>query len=954
MTAFRLPQGGAIDRTRTLTFRWGGRRLIGHPGDTLASALLANGVSLVGRSFKYHRPRGLLGAGLEEPNAIVQLGEGATTVPNRKATEIELYDGLTARAVNAWPSPRFDLLAINSLFKRFIPAAFYYKTFRWPDWHLFEPAIRRAAGLGRAPAEADPDRYAQRFEHADLVVVGGGLHGLAAASAAADAGRRVLLVECDARLGGAIFGRDAAALRARADAMAAALAAHPNVRLLTRTIAVGFHDHGLLSLVERLTDHLPEAERRGPRQRLWKVRATDVVLATGAIERPLVFAGNDRPGVMLASAAGVFLERHAVAPGRRVVLATNNSRAWDAALALARAGVCVEAILDARPDPEPELVAAAEAMGIRVAVATTVREAHGGHDLTGIRTTALDAAGAAVGSGREIACDSLLVSGGWNPVVHLHSQAGGTLDWDERLQAFVPAAQPQACRSIGAAAGDIALSLRPLWHVAVDPARPSPDAFVDFQNDVTAADVALAHREAFRSVEHLKRYTTLGMASDQGKTSNVNGLAIMGALLGRAPAEVGTTRFRPPYDPSTMGAYAGTRRGALLRPIRTLRAHEAHAALGARFEEYGPWLRPSCYPRPGESEEAAIQREAAVVRASAGLFDASPLGKIEVKGPDAAAFLDRVYVGTVSTLKPGRCRYGLMLNEHGIIFDDGVVARLADDHFLVGTTSGHVAAVRAHLEEWLQCEWPDLAVATEDVTQCWSVMNVAGPKARAILSRLETSIDLSAAAFPHLACRDGVLDGVPCRIQRVSFSGELSYEIAVPSRYGADLHARLMAAGADDAITPFGVEALMVLRTEKGFLHLGSDTDGMTHPQDVGFGGPVTSKASDFIGRRSCLRPDALRGDRRQFVGLESLSGALLPAGAHILAPGEAPPAATQGWVTSSVSSPTLGRPHALAMIAAGRSRIGEEVLVWDVDGSHPARIVAACAVDPDGVRMNG
>jgi sarcosine oxidase subunit alpha len=954
MSGWRLQAGGLIDRSRTLRFRWGGQPHEGYPGDTLASALLANGVDIVGRSFKYHRPRGILGAGLEEPNAIVQLGDGASTVPNRKATEVELFEGLSARAVNAWPSPELDLMAVNGLAKRFIPAGFYYKSFTWPHWRWFEPAIRRAAGLGRAPELPDPDRYDQRHAHVDLLVVGGGLAGLRAALEAGKAGRQLWLVEGDALLGGAIFGPEAAAHRAEAARIAAELAALPNVTLSTRTLAVGYHDHNLVSLVERLTDHLPEGARRGPRQRLWKVRAGEVLLATGAMERPLVFDGNDLPGVMLASAAGLYLERQAVAPGRRVVLATNNDRAWGAALALAQAGVAVAAILDARAAVEPGLLAAARAAGIAVETGTTVLQALGRRAVTGVRTTSLDAAGHATGKGRRIACDSLLVSGGWNPVVHLHSQAGGSLNWDEGLQAFVPARQPQACRSVGWAAGDLALAIRPLWQVARDGEAPSAGAWVDFQNDVTAGDIALAHREAFRSVEHLKRYTTLGMASDQGKTSNVNGLAIMGILLGRTPAEVGTTRFRPPYDPSTMGAYAGHRRGPLLRPAARLPAHAAHAALGAVFEEYGHWLRPAFYPRPGEGEAAAVAREAATVRNAAGLFDASPLGRIEVKGPDAATFLERMYVGTISTLKPGRCRYGLMLNEHGILFDDGVVARIADDHFLVGTTSGHASAVQALFQEWLQCEWTELAVASENVTQGWAVMNLAGPHARTILQALETDIDLSADAFPHLAHREGIVEGVPCRIQRVSFTGELSFEVAVPTRYGPALHARVLAAGAPFGITPFGVEALMVLRTEKGFVHIGSDTDGMTLPQDIGFGGPVTAKKVDFVGRRSCLRPDGQRGDRRQFVGLESLDGRLLPVGGHVLAPGEAAPARSQGWVTSSVHSPALGRPHALGMVEAGRARMGEAVEIWDLGTRHRARIVAPCALDPEGARING
>ncbi|MFO6448312.1 2Fe-2S iron-sulfur cluster-binding protein [Erythrobacter sp. NE805] len=957
MSGWRLRAGGRIDRSRPVAVRWCGRPLEAFAGDTLASALLANGIDIVGRSFKYHRPRGLVAAGYDEPNAIVQVGTGDRTIPNLKATEVEVHDGLEARPVNAWPNAEVDALAVLGLAKRFIPAAFYYKSFMWPDWHLFEPLIRRTAGLGKAPGGTDPDSYEHRHAHVATLVVGGGIAGLAAALEAGRSGRPVLLAEAQGWFGGFAGVSERVGDLPAQDWIAAALAelaAMPHVTLLSRTMAIAYQDHDFVTLAERLGDHLPLSDRRGPRQRLWKVRAGEVVLATGAFERPLVFPGNDLPGVMLSGAAAHYHARFAVAPGRRVVLATNNDRAWQAALDLARDGVAVAAILDARTDIPAALREAAGACGIAVLAGHAVADAKGGRRLRGIVARSLDARGRATGRGKSIACDALLVSGGWNPVVHLHSQAGGSLAWDERLASFVPAAQPQNCRSVGAAAGTIAGAVRPLWQVTAPSGRASPRSFVDFQNDVTAADIALAEREAYRSVEHLKRYTTLGMASDQGKTSNVNGLAIMGELLGKAPADVGTTRFRPPFDPTPLGLFAGHRRGATLAPRRVLPAAEAHQALGAAFEEYGGWMRPAFYPEAGEDERAAVAREVRAVRSAAGLFDASPLGKIEVAGPDAATLLDRMYVGTVSTLKVGRCRYGLMLTEGGIVFDDGVVARLAEDRFLVGTTSGKAAAVTASLREWLQCEWTDLAVAVEDVTTCWAVMNIAGPAARDILARLACDIDLSAEAFPHLAGREGRIEGVPCRIQRVSFSGELSFEIAVPASFGRALHDRLMAAGAPFGLAPFGVESLMVLRIEKGFLHVGSDTDGMTLPQDIGFGGPVKSKASDFVGRRSCLRPDGQRADRRQFVGLESCDGRVLPVGAHIVAADAAPPAASQGWVTSSIASPTLGRPHALAMIEAGTARMGEAVTVWDEGTRYPARIVAPCAYDPEGARMHG
>lgn len=957
MSGWRLPEGGRIDRSRPLAVRWCGRPLEAYAGDTLASALLASGIDIVGRSFKYHRPRGLLAAGYDEPNAIVQIGTGAEAIPNLKATEVELHDGLEAWPVNAWPNAEIDALAVLGLAKRFIPAAFYYKSFMWPGWHWFEPLIRRAAGLGRVPESGDPDTYVHRHAHVATLIVGGGRAGLEAALDAGRNGQPVMLVEARADFGGALGAGDLVdgkAARQWVDAALAELATMPHVTALPRTMAIAFQDHGFVTLAERLSDHLPRAARCGPRQRLWKVRAGQVLLATGALERPLVFPGNDLPGVMLAGAAGHYLDRFGVAPGRRVVLATNNDRAWQAALDLGRAGVTIAAILDARAEVPATLREQAEARGIAVLAGHTVAAAHGRRRVKRVVAGRLTADGRLAGLWRTFACDALLVSGGWNPVVHLHSQAGGSLAWDERLAAFVPAAQPQACRSIGAAAGEIPGAVRALWQNRRPSELPSPASFVDYQNDVTAADIALAAQESYRSVEHLKRYTTLGMASDQGKTSNVNGLAIMGDLLGKAPAAVGTTRFRPPFDPTPLGLFAGHRRGETLAPRRRLPAAAAHEALGAAWEEYGGWMRPACYPWPGESETAAIEREARTVRSAAGLFDASPLGKIEVAGPDAATLLDRIYVGTVSSLKVGRCRYGLMLNEQGIIYDDGVVARLAGNRFLVGTTSGKPAAVTAMLREWLQCEWTDLAVAVEDVTACWAVMNIAGPAAREVLLALGSDIELSRDAFPHLACREGRIGGVPCRIQRVSFSGELSYEIAVPAREGEALHAQLMAAGKAFGLEPFGVESLLVLRTEKGFLHVGTDTDGTTMPQDVGFGGPLRAKASDFVGRRSCLRPDGLRADRRQLVGLESLDGTVLPVGGHVLAPGAVPPAPSEGWVTSTILSPTLGRPHALALVAAGGARLGEEVAVWDFGQSRRARIVAPCAYDPEGARMHG
>lgn len=975
MSGYRLAEGGAIDRTRPLTFQWEGRTYSGYAGDTLASALLASGARMIGRSFKYHRPRGLIAAGLDEPNFIVQLETDAQASPNLKAPYVELYDGLTAAPVNAWPSLRFDLMAINGAFKRFIPAAFYYKTFMWPSWRLFEPLIRKAAGLGASPQLPDPDSYAQATAHTDVLIVGGGIAGLAAAQHAAASGQSVLLVTGSAHWGGRLAGTNESVegkpARIWIDETLRTLGALPNVTLMNRTLATGHYDHGLIALYERLTDHLPIAERSGPRQRLWRVRAAQAIFATGAIERPLVFRGNDRPGVMLAGAARAYLHRYAVVAGREIVVATTNDSAWHAAFDLAEAGATVAAILDTRPDPAQTLIARAEALGIAVHLRTAPAEAIGRKAVRAVRVGRVFPGGRIVGDTVTLPCDLLLMSGGWSPAVHLHSQGGGRLKLDPGLHSFVPE-RASAQRSIGGAAGafQIAPTLAAardgkaerssearhpaLWSLSERDA-PDADAWVDFQNDVTAGDIALAARENFRSVEHLKRYTTLGMASDQGKTSNVNGIGILGAVLGKPIEAIGTTKFRPPYDPVPFGVFAGHRVGDGLRPRRYLAMDRWHAAQGAAFEEYGGWMRPAAYLRPGEREADAVHREVTQVRNGVGIFEASPLGKIEVKGPDAAEFLDRMYVNRIGTLKPGRCRYAILLTENGVVFDDGVVTRIAEDHFLVGTTSGHAAAVTELFREWLQCEWTNLRVLVEDVTTCWAVANIVGPRSRAVLERLDSDIDFSRGALPHMAARPGHILGTPARVARVSFTGETSFELAVPWRNATTLWDALLTAGTAEGIAPFGVEALMTMRVEKGYLHLGADTDGTTLPQDIGFGEIMRKKPMDFVGRRSANRPDGLRDDRRSFVGLAVTDGnpAPLPIGAHVLPADTTRPQPGQGWVTSSVWSPTLGKPLALAMVARGQDRIGEDVRIWDLGAWREARIAPVCSYDPEGARLD-
>ncbi len=975
MSGYRLAQGGAIDRSRPLHFQWEGRTYSGYAGDTLASALLAAGVRVIGRSFKYHRPRGLIAVGLDEPNFIVQLEQGALASPNVKAPYVELYAGLDASPVNAWPSLRFDLLAVNGKFKRFIPAAFYYKTFIWPSWRWFEPLIRKAAGLGSAPPLPDPDSYAQTTAHTDVLIVGGGIAGLAAAQQAAASGQSVMLVTGGAHWGGRLAGTretvEGKPARLWIDEALATLSDMPNVTLMNRTLATGHYDHGLISLCEQLTDHLPIAERSGPRQRLWRVRADTLIFATGAIERPLVFRGNDRPGIMLAGAARAYLHRYAVVPGREIVVATTNDSAWHAAFDLAEAGAKVAAIVDTRSASDPLLVTRAERLGIAVHLRTAPVEAIGGKAVRAVRVGRVFPGGRIVGETVTLACDVLLMSGGWSPAVHLHSQGGGRVKRDPGLHSFVPE-RASAQLSIGGAAGafqsDATLAAAcgtraeprpeprhpPIWSIS-ESDRPDDAAWVDFQNDVTAGDIALAARENFCSVEHLKRYTTLGMASDQGKTSNVNGIGILSEVLGKPIEAIGTTKFRPPYDPVPFGVFAGHRTGDGLRPRRHLAMQDWHAAQGAVFEEYGGWMRPAAYLRPGEVEADAVHREVLAARTGVGLFEASPLGKIEVKGPDAAEFLDRMYVNRIGTLKPGRCRYAILLTENGVVFDDGVVTRIAEDHFLVGTTSGHASAVTELFREWLQCEWTSLRVLVEDVTTCWAVANIVGPRSRAVLERLAADMDVSREGFPHMTARQGAIAGIPARVARVSFTGELSFEIAVPWRAAEALWDALAIAGAPEGIAPFGVEALMTMRVEKGYLHLGADTDGTTLPQDIDFGEIMRKKPMDFVGRRSANRPDGMRVDRRSFVGLAVTDGnpAPLPIGAHVLPAGTTRPQPGEGWVTSSIWSPTLGKPLALAMVAGGQARIGERVRVWDLGTWREAQIAPVCSYDPEGARLN-
>ncbi len=951
---FRLEQGGRVDRSRPLHFRFDGRPYIGFAGDTLASALLANGVRVTGRSFKYHRARGLFGAGFEEPNTLVQLETGARTEANLKATQIELYDGLVARSVNAWPSAKFDLMAVFRHFKPLMPSGFYYKTFIAPNWHWYEWLIRAAAGLGVSPRQPDPDRYDKQFRTAEVLIIGAGPAGLRAAIEQADAGHQVLLVDDQPEPGGCLLHQaqeiDGLPAQRWLDAQLSRLSAMDNVTLLPRCTAFGYYDHNEIQAVQLL----PE----GPvRQRLLHIRAGQVILATGAIERPLVFPNNDRPGILLAGAARRYLRQYGVLPGRRLVIATNNDSAYAVAHELRDAGAEVLAILDMRATSPAQAAAVAAGFEVRAGVAPT--GTWGRPVLSRVRWHGVTEAGQARPQDTgEIACDGLLVSGGWNPTVHLLSQSGGGLRFDERLQAFVPNRSVQAECSVGAANGDFneELAVAPLQAIDVSTLGETPNySWVDLASDVTEGDIRLAAQENFSAVEHLKRYTTTGMMTDQGKTSNVNAIGVLAGLAGKPPGAVGTTKFRPPFNPVSFGALVGRQVGAFYRPLRRLPSDALQRQAGAVMEDYGGWARAACFLRDGEREEHAVVREVTTVRNGVGILDYSPLGKILVHGPDAGEFLNRIYVNNLRTLQVGKCRYGLMLNEHGIIIDDGIATRWDENTFQVGTTSGQAEHVTELLEEWLQCEWLDLDVIVEPVTTQWSTIMVAGPRSRAVLQRLGLDIDLSPAAFGHMEARQGHLGEVPVRIARVSFTGELGFEISVPWSFGASLWQRLLALGRPEGIIPFGIESLMVMRTEKGFLHVGSDTDGATMPQDVGFGPIMDRKSEDFVGRRSTITPEGRRSNRKQLVGLEALDTTVtLPVGGHVLSESSGPASKlSQGWVTSVANSPTLGRSVALALIEKGPQRHGETVRVYDNGRSVPARICAPGFYDPQGERLH-
>ena len=971
---FRRADGGAVDRGQSIRFTFDGRSYEGYAGDTLASALMANGVRLLARSFKYHRPRGLFTMGPEEPNALVTVRQGARREPNVPATMVEIYDGLVAESQNRWPSLDLDVMSVNDLLSSILVAGFYYKTFMWPAsfWEpVYERIIRRSAGMGIAPDQPDPDRYERAHAFCDVLVVGSGPAGLAAARAAGEKGERVLLVEQMAWLGGS------AANTGQATPDVDALAAMDNVTVMTRTTAFGQYDGNSFALVERVADHLPVPPEGQPRQRSWVVRAKRVVFATGALERPLVFRNNDLPGIMLASAAQGYVKRFGVLPGRNAVVFTNNDSAYQAAIDLASSGVNVTALVDARSEVPEALAAEARASGIEILSGMVVQRAKGWQKLRAVDIATLSSDGKALsGPMRRISCDLLAISGGWSPVVHLMSHKGGRPTYDDTKQAFLPGdlLGPNQ-EAVGGSAGDWRdeVPSRALWKVP-QPEGGMGKAFIDFQHDVSTKDIELAHREGYVSVEHLKRYTMLGMATDQGKTANIAGLALMAEARGLSIPEVGTTTFRPPYSPTALGAVAAGEVGRNFVPERFSPIHDWHEEYGAVMVEAGLWMRPRYYPRNGEDIHAAYRREAKGVRDQVGIVDVTSLGKIDVQGPDAGEFLDRVYANMFSSLKVGRARYGIMMRDDGMVFDDGTTSRITENHYFMTTTTANAGPVMAHMEMLLQTAWPELRVHLTSVSDQWTGIAVAGPKSRELLAALGTDINVSDEALPFMGVREGTLDGVPVRIFRISFSGELAYEIYTPSDYGYALWERVWDAGHAFDVVPYGTEAMAALRIEKGHV-AGPELDGKTSMEDLGLG-RMASKKKHYVGSVLMHRPALLEETRDRLVGLipvdRSLnlnSGSLIretpfdphdrpvrdvgsfdeltadPSGAGVL-----------GHITSVSYSPELGHYIGLALVSNGTERQGTRMFACrTVKGENiEVEVVSPHFVDPDGEKLRG
>ena len=959
-------EGGLVDRTQDIKFQWNERWLTGHAGDTLASALIANGIKLVGRSFKYHRPRGIFSAGSEEPNALVQLRKGAAQEPNTRATTVELFQGLYATSQNHRGPLGWDLMAANDLLSPFLSAGFYYKTFMWPKafWEkLYEPVIRASAGLGQLSGKDDPDVYDHGYLHCDLLVIGAGPAGLAAALAAGRVGARVILADEDFLPGGRlnaetyeVAGQPGSEWAVHA---AAELAAMDNVRLMTRTTIYGAYDHGIYGALERRTDHLAQSGGK-PRQILWRLYTKRALLAAGAIERSIAFGNNDRPGIMLAGAVRAYVNRFGAAPGRQVAVFTNNEDGLRTVTDLRAKGIQVTEV-DARKGD-------------------TIVDTKG---RKGVHSVLL-------ANGKTVPVDCVAVSGGWSPTVALTCHHRGRPVWREDICGFVPAGElPSGMTVAGAANGTMTLAaclaeghakgaalatetgansgagdapqatdeifkIQPFWHVSGSKHR----AWVDLQNDVTTKDVKQSYQEGFRSVEHLKRYTTLGMATDQGKTANILGLAIMAEANGKTIPETGTTIFRPPYNPVAIGAFAGRARGQDFRPKRLTPSHDWATENGADFVESGMWLRAQWFKQPGEKGwRDSVDREVRQTRQSVGICDVTTLGKIDIQGRDAAEFLNRIYANAFLKLPVGKVRYGLMLREDGVAYDDGTTARLSETHFVMTTTTANAVTVFRNLEFARQCLWPDLDVHLISTTDGWAQFAVAGPNSRALLQKVVDDLDLSNETFPFMACAEcTVFGGTPARLFRISFSGELAYEVAVPARYGDNMIRGLMNAGEEFGAIPYGTEALGVMRIEKGHA-AGNELNGQSTAHMLGLGGMV-SKKKDSIGSKLSERTEMTKEDDLRLVGFRPKDKSVhLTAGAHFLNPGDPEDMAHDlGWMTSVAWSPELGHSVGLGFLKRGAERIGETVRAYSPVRDQDV-LVEVCSphhIDPEGERQRG
>jgi sarcosine oxidase, subunit alpha len=996
---FRIKSTNYIDETTSVSFKFNGKTYHGFKGDTLASALLANNVHLVGRSFKYHRPRGIMTAGSEEPNAIVQVSNHeAKTEPNVRATEIEIYEGLEASSQNCWPSVNFDIGGINNIISPFLPAGFYYKTFMWPAsfWEKYEYFIRHSAGLGKSPTKPDPDIYDHKYIHCDVLVIGAGLSGIMAAKTAAQNNFKTLLLDEKAEIGGSTIYQDSDKFKIENKISSNWLNSEINelkkldkLEIKTRTSVAAYHGYNYLLARENLTDHLNENEKKNKiRQRLLKIRAKKVIVATGSLERPLVFNNNDRPGIILSSAIKKYVDYYGVICGKKNVFFTNNDSAYESAISLSKKGIKVEAIIDIREKSDSSIVKEVENSGIKIYWSHTVVDTHGYKKLKKISIMELSKDGRSIiGSKTDINCDCLGVSGGWTPAVHLFTQSGGKLKFRDKDHVFIPNKYPSEQISIGSCNGDFELdkiiknssqSLKEflkidktdydnlsvinskenykknIWLLPSDKVVGKTKPFVDYQNDATAKDIKLALKEGFRSIEHVKRYTTTGMGTDQGKLGNMHALGIVADTAGVKMGELGTTTFRPPYTPLTFGTIVGRNVGEFFDVFRRTPINDWHIENKAEFENVGQWKRAWYYPNNNETMYEAVQRESLAARKSAGILDASTLGKIDIQGTDASEFLNRVYTNAWSKLGIGKCRYGLMLNEDGMVYDDGVTTRLGENHYIMTTTTGGAANVLGKLEDYLQTEWPELDVYLTSVTDHFATASICGPNSKKILNKIIPDLDLSDENFPHMSFKEAQIGRIKCRVMRISFTGEQSYEINVQASYGKSLWEKCINAGKEFNITPYGTEAMHLLRAEKGFIIVGQDTDGTMTPIDLQMNWIVSKKKYDFIGKRSLYRSDTMREDRKQLIGLLTDDPKeILEEGAQIVSELNQKPVEMLGHVTSSYYSPNLNKSIALAVVKGGKKMLGKKLFIPMEGRSIKVTVVDPVFLDKENKRLN-